>query len=71
MLSGKDIIFAPGYELEPGMNAEIVLDWPRLRDGWIHLELVLKVTITSNQDDVIGARIVAYEFRIRRAGETT
>jgi len=71
MMSTQVIVFVPGYELEPGMNAEVVLDWPRLREGWIHLELVLKVTIKSNQDGVIGARIVAYEFRIRQAGGTT
>jgi hypothetical protein len=63
MMSSKDIIFAPGYKLAPGMNAEIVLDWPWLRDGWIHLELVLRVTITSNEDSVIEAQVLAYAFR--------
>jgi hypothetical protein len=69
MMSSKDIIFAPGAGLEPGMNAEIVLDWPCLRDDWIHLELVLKVSITSNQDGVIEARIVVFAFRTRPSGE--
>jgi len=69
MMSSKDIIFAPGIGLAPGMNAEIVLDWPRLRDDWIHLELVLKVSITSHQDGVIEARIVTCAFRTRPSGE--
>lgn len=69
MMSSKDIIFAPGDRLAPGMNAEIVLDWPRLRDGWIHLELVLRVIVTSNQGGVIEAQIVAYAFRTRPSGE--
>ena len=63
MISNQDIIFASADALAPGMNAEIVLDWPRLRDDWIHLELVLRVTITSNQDNVAEARILAYDFR--------
>ena len=66
MISNQDIIFASGDGLAPGMNAEIVLDWPRLRDDWIHLELVLRVTITSNQDNVAEARILAYDFRTSR-----
>lgn len=69
MMSSKDIIFAPGNGLEPGMNAEISLDWPRLRDGWIHLELVLKVTITGNHDGIVEAYIVTYVFRTRAEGE--
>ena len=69
MISSKDIIFAPGDGLEPGMNAEIVLDWPRLRDGWIHLELVLKVTINVHHDGVVEAYIVTYVFRTRPEGE--
>jgi len=44
------------------MNAEIVLDWPRLRDGWIHLQLVLGVTITGNHG-VVEAQIVTYTLR--------
>lgn len=66
MISHRDIIFASGDGLAPGMNAEIVLDWPGLRDDWIHLELVLRVTITSNQDNVAEARILAYDFRTSR-----
>ena len=66
MISNQDIIFASADALAPGMNAEIVLDWPRLRDDWIHLELVLRVTITSNQDNVAEARILAYDFRTSR-----
>ena len=69
MMSSQDIIFAPGNRLAPGMNAEVVLDWPRLRDDWIHLELVLKVSITSNQDGVVEAHIVMYIFRTRPARE--
>jgi len=37
MMSSRDIVFAPGHGLEPGMNAEIVVDWPPLRDDR-HLE---------------------------------
>ena len=66
-MSSQDLIFAPGEGLKRRMNAEIVLDWPRLRDDWIHLELVLKVTITSKQDGVVEARIVTYVFRTRQA----
>jgi hypothetical protein len=69
MMSSKNIIFAPGRGLAPGMNAEIVLEWPRLRDGWIHMELVLRVTITGNQDGLVEAHIVTYAFRTRPAGE--
>jgi hypothetical protein len=69
MMSSKDIIFAPGAGLAPGMNAEIVLDWPRLRDEWINLELVLKVSIASNQDGVIEAHIVTSAFRTRPPAE--
>ena len=63
MMSSQDIIFVADDGLKAGMNAEIVLDWPRLRDDWIHLELVLRVTITSNQENVAEARILAYDFR--------
>ena len=69
MMSSKDITFDGGNGLEPGMNAEIVLDWPRLRDGWIHLELVLKVTINVHHDGVVEAYIVTYVFRTRPEGE--
>jgi hypothetical protein len=69
MMSSKDIIFAPGVGLAPGMNAEIVLDWPHLRGDWIYLELVLKVSITGNQDGVIEAHILRSAFRTCPPGE--
>jgi hypothetical protein len=62
MMSSQDIVFVPGYELEPGMKAEIVLDWPPLQDD-CHLQLILQVTITGTQDGVAEARILAYHFR--------
>jgi hypothetical protein len=55
MMSSKDIIFAPGDGLNPGMNAEIVVAWPRLLD--------------SRQDGVVEARIPAYDCRTRRPTE--
>jgi hypothetical protein len=66
MMSSQDIVFAADDGLKAGMNAEIVLDWPRLRDDSIHLELVLRVTIASEQDNVAEARILAYDFRTSR-----
>jgi hypothetical protein len=63
MISSKDIIFDGGNGLEPGMNAEIVLDWPCLLDDRIRLQLVLGVTITGSQDGVTEAHILAYDFR--------
>jgi hypothetical protein len=45
------------------MNAEIVLDWPRLLEGRIHLRLVLEATITDNRDGVAHARVALYDFR--------
>jgi len=65
MISGRGIIFAPDDELELGMTAEIVIDWPRLLDDRIRLQLVLQVTTTGTQDGVAEARILAYDFRIR------
>jgi len=62
MISGRGIIFAPDDELELGMTAEIVIDWPRLLDD-CPLQLVLQVTITGTQDGVAEARILAYHFR--------
>ena len=62
MMSSKDIIFAPSVGLEPGMNAEIVVDWPGLLDDR-HLQLLLRVTITGKHDGVAEARILAYHFR--------
>ena len=62
MMSSKDIIFAPSIGLEPGMNAEMVVDWPGLLDDR-HLQLLLRVTITGKHDGVAEARILAYHFR--------
>ena len=70
MISSQDIIFAPGDRLKPGMEAEIVLAWPGRLDGRIPLQLVLEATITGSQDGVAEARILAYDFRTRRAGES-
>ena len=62
IMSSKDIIFAPGDGLAPGMNAEIAIDWPpRLGDN--HLQLVLQVRITGSEDGVAEAQILAYDFR--------
>jgi hypothetical protein len=69
MMSSRDIIFAPSIGLEPGMNAEIVLDWPPLLDDR-HLQLLLRVTITGNQDGVAEARILAYHFRTQAFAAT-
>ena len=44
MISSQDVIFASGDGLRPGVDAEIVVDWPRLLDR-IRLQLVLRVTI--------------------------
>ena len=52
MISGRGIIFAPDDELELGMTAEIVIDWPRLLDDRIRLQLVLQVTTTGTQGGV-------------------
>jgi hypothetical protein len=69
MMSSKDIIFAPGDGLEPGMKAEIAVAWPFLLDGRIRLQLVLEVRITGSHDGVTEARIVAYHFRTRGPAE--
>jgi hypothetical protein len=53
------------------MNAEIVLDWPRLLDGRVSLQLVLDTTITGSRDGVAEARILAYDFRTRRTAEVS
>ena len=63
MMSSKEIIFGGGNGLEPGMQAEIVVAWPRLLDGRIRLQLVLDAIITGSQDGVVKARIRAYDFR--------
>jgi hypothetical protein len=62
MMSCKDIVFAPGHGLEPGMNAEIVLGWPSFLDDY-RLHLVLQVTITGTQDGEAEASILSYYFR--------
>jgi hypothetical protein len=62
MMSSKDIVFAPGEGLEPGMNAEIVVGWPSFLDDY-PLQLVLQVTITSTQDGEAEACILSYHFR--------
>ena len=69
MMSSKDIIFAPGDGLKPGMKAEIAVAWPFLLDGHILLQLVLKATITGSQDGVAEARILTHHFRTRRPVE--
>jgi hypothetical protein len=63
VISSKHIIFAPGDGLQPGVNAEIVVAWPRLLDGRIRLQLVLETIITSSKDSVAEANILAYDFR--------
>ena len=63
MMSSREIVFAPGDGLQPGMTAEIVVAWPPLLDGRTLLELVLKVSITDSQDGVAEARILPYDFR--------
>jgi hypothetical protein len=69
MMSSKDIVFAPGDGLEPGMKAEIAVAWPFLLDGHIRLQLVLETTITGSQGGVAEARILSYHFRTRRSEE--
>jgi hypothetical protein len=69
MMSSEDIIFATGDGLQPGMEAEIAVAWPRLLDGRIRLQLVLEATITGSQDGVVEARILAYDFRTCRPTE--
>jgi hypothetical protein len=66
MMSSKDIIFATGDGLKPGMKAEIAVAWPFLPDGHTLLQLVLEATITASQDGVAEARILRYHFRARR-----
>ena len=69
MMNSREIIFAPGDGLQPGMIAEIVVAWPPLLDGRTLLELVLKVSITDSQDGVAEARILAYDFRAADSAE--
>ena len=68
MMSSQDIVFVPSDGLEPGMNAEIVVDWPPLLDNRIRLQLVLQVTITGSQDGEAEARIRTYDFCTRQSG---
>ena len=70
MISNKEIIFAVGDGLEPGMRAEIAVAWPCLLDDRIRLQLVLQVTITGSQDNVTEGRIRSHNFRIRRLEES-
>ena len=65
MMSSRDIIFAPHDGLEPGMTAEIVIEWPPLLDDR-NLQLILQVTITGTQDRIAEARILAYDFSSSR-----
>lgn len=53
------------------MNAEIVVVWPFLLDGHIRLQLVLETIITSSQDGVAQARILALHFCTRRPAEAS
>jgi len=69
MISNKEIIFTAGDGLEQGMKAEIVVAWPCLLDDRIRLQLVLQVTITDSQDNVIEGRIRTHDFRTRRSEE--
>jgi hypothetical protein len=68
MMSSQDIVFAPSDGLEPGMNAEIVVNWPPLLDERNLLELVLQVTITLTQDGEAEARILSHHFRSAERG---
>jgi hypothetical protein len=63
LLSSKEIIFAAGEGLEPGMTAEVALSWPFLLGGRVRLQLVLGVRIISSEDGMAEARILAYDFR--------
>jgi hypothetical protein len=66
MMSSKDIIFGPGDGLVPGMDAEIMVAWPRLLEGRIRLLLVLQVAITRTQNGVVQGHILRYDFLTRR-----
>jgi hypothetical protein len=68
-MSSREITFGAGNELKPGMKAEISVAWPRLLDSRIRLQLVLEATITSAEDGVAEARILAYDFRTRGPAE--
>jgi hypothetical protein len=68
MMSSQDITFAAGNRLEPGMEAQIVVNWPPLLDERSLLELVLQVTITGTQDGEAEARILSHHFRSAERG---
>jgi hypothetical protein len=68
-IGNQDIVFAPGDELKPSMNVEIVLDWPCIRDPRSPLQLVLGVTIASTEESVVETRIVTYAFRTAETAE--
>jgi hypothetical protein len=63
LMSSKEIIFAAGEGLEPGMTAEVALAWPFLLGGRVPLQLVLQVRIVSSDDGVVEAQILEYDFR--------
>ena len=69
MMNSKDIVFAPGEGLEPGMNAEIVVGWPSFLDDY-QLQLVLQVTISGTQDGEAEACILSYYFRTAGPAKT-
>jgi len=69
MMSSQDIVFVPSDGLKPGMNAEIMVDWPPLLDEGTRLQLVLQVAITGSHGGVTEAHILAYEFRTRGPAE--
>jgi hypothetical protein len=68
MMSSKEIVFAPADGLEPGMMAEMVLDWPPGLDDH-RLQLVLQVTV-GTQDGEAEARISSYQFRTAGSTQT-
>jgi hypothetical protein len=69
LISSRDITFSPSDGLTPGMNADIAVDWPRLLDGRIRVQLALQVTIIGTQEGVAEARIMTYDFRIAGLAE--
>ena len=70
MVSSQDISFTPSDGLQRGMNAEIVVAWPRLLDNRVRLQLVLQAMISGSEDGVAEARILAYDFRTAGPAET-
>jgi hypothetical protein len=55
MMSSKDIVFAPGDGLAPGMEAEIAVAWPFLLEGRVALQLVLDATMSAVENGVACA----------------